>query len=253
MRLKDKVAYITGGASGIGAACARLFATQGAKVAVTDLDLLRAQGVQKELDCPSFAGSVDVTDHEALSASMDAAEAALGPLDILVNSAGITNRHVPAGTHWVDAWQRVMDVNVKGTMLASTLFCERAKAAGHGGAIITLSSIFGQVSRPPVLNQTADGYPHSKGAVLQITRDLAAGNAAAGIRVNCLCPGFIRTPLTEGLSAQPELASALLSLHPMGRFGEADEVAQCALFLASDEASFVTGAILAVDGGYLSV
>jgi NAD(P)-dependent dehydrogenase (short-subunit alcohol dehydrogenase family) len=252
MRLQDKIAYISGGGSGIGAACAELFASEGARVALADLHHDKAKTVADRLAGQHFAGAVDVTSEDSLRTSLDAAEAALGPLDILVNCAGITLRNVPAGTNWVESWQMVMDVNVKGTMLASTLFCERAIAAKRPGAIVTLSSIFGQVGRPSVLNTPGDPYPHSKGAVIQITRDMAIGTAANGIRVNCLCPGFIRTPLTAALSAQPELEAQLVDRHPMGRLGEAHEVARCALFLVSDDASFVTGAVLAVDGGYLA-
>ena len=129
MRLQDKIAYISGGGSGIGAACAELFASEGARVALADLHHDKAKTVADRLAGQHFAGAVDVTSEDSLRTSLDAAEAALGPLDILVNCAGITLRNVPAGTNWVESWQMVMDVNVKGTMLASTLFCERAIAA----------------------------------------------------------------------------------------------------------------------------
>ena len=256
MRLAGKVAYITGGASGIGAACARIFAREGASVAVVDRDAGAARALADELraaGASAVTDTVNVTDREAVEASMAGAADALGELSILVNSAGITARNLPQENDWLKRWEAVMEVNVKGTVVASAIFCERAAASGQGGAIVNLSSIYGQVARPPALNLGPDGYTHSKGAVLQITRDFAIGNVAHKVRVNCLCPGFIRTPMTAGLRDMPEMDDTLVSLHPMGRLGEADEVANCALFLASDEASFVTGAILPVDGGYLAV
>lgn len=256
MRLAGKVAYLTGGASGIGAACARIFAREGAAIAVVDQDAAAAQALVEELQASgasATADTLDVTDREAVEASMARAAKTLGELTILVNSAGITARNVSDENDWLKRWEAVMQVNVKGTVIASVAFCERAEASRQGGAIINLSSIYGQVARPPDFNRGPDGYTHSKGAVLQVTRDFAVGNVRHNVRVNCLCPGFIRTPLTEALRETPAVQETLVSLHPMGRLGEADEVANCALFLASDEASFVTGAILPVDGGYLAV
>jgi len=257
MRLQDKVAFITGGASGIGAVCAALFAREGAAVAVTDINEDAAATVARtvrEGGGKAMSGAVDVTSESAVRDRFEQAENGLGPVDILVNSAGITGRHVPEGTPWLQAWEMVMDINLKGTVIASAIFCEKARLRGSAGAIINLSSIFGQVARPELLNSgQPDPYTHSKGAVLQVTRDLAVGNAAHGIRVNCLCPGFIRTPLTIGLREQPDIEQALVARHPMRRLGDPDEVAKAALFLASDDASFITGAALPVDGGYLAV
>ena len=256
MRLAGKVAYITGGASGIGAACARSFAREGAAIAVADQNVANAEALVDELrvgGANATADAVDVTDREAVQASMARAAKSLGELTELINSAGITARNLPDENDWLKRWEAVMRVNVKGTVVASVAFCERAEASRQGGAIVNLSSIYGQVARPQALNLGPDGYSHSKGAVLQITRELAVGNAKHNVRVNCLCPGFIRTPLTDGLRVTPGVEDTLISLHPMGRLGEAQEVANCALFLVSDEASFVTGAILPVDGGYLAV
>lgn len=256
MRLAGKVAYLTGGASGIGAACARIFAREGAAIAVVDQDAAAAEALADELragGANALADTVDVTDREAIEASMARAAGSLGELTVLVNCAGITARNLPDENDWLKRWEAVMRVNVKGTVIASAAFCERAEASRQGGAIINLSSIYGQVARPAALNLGPDGYTHSKGAVLQITRDFAIGNVKHNVRVNCLCPGFIRTPLIKGLRETGGMEETLVSLHPMGRLGEAEEVANCALFLASDEASFVTGAILPVDGGYLAV
>lgn len=257
MRLQDKTAFITGGASGIGAVCAELFAGEGAAVAVVDINGEAAAQVADTL-CrgggKAVHGAVDVTSESAIRERFSQVEDELGPVDILINSAGITGRHVPEGTPWLQAWQTVMDINLKGTVIASAVFCEKARERGSGGAVVNLSSIFGQVARPELLNSgQPDPYTHSKGAVVQVTRDLAVGNAVHGIRVNCLCPGFIRTPLTIGLREQPDIEQALVARHPMRRLGDPVEVAKAALFLVSDDASFITGAALPVDGGYLAV
>ena len=257
MRLQDKTAFITGGASGIGAVCAELFAGEGAAVAVVDINgEAAAQGADTLCRGGGKAvhGAVDVTSESAIRERFSQVEDELGPVDILINSAGITGRHVPEGTPWLQAWQTVMDINLKGTVIASAVFCEKARERGSGGAVVNLSSIFGQVARPELLNSgQPDPYTHSKGAVVQVTRDLAVGNAVHGIRVNCLCPGFIRTPLTIGLREQPDIEQALVARHPMRRLGDPVEVAKAALFLVSDDASFITGAALPVDGGYLAV
>ena len=256
MRLANRNALITGGASGIGAACARIFLEEGASVALLDQNDASLQSLSADLRASTNGGvhveAVDVTDAEAVAAAMGAASEALGSFDILVNCAGITMRNLPSETPWLEAWQTVMDVNVKGTVIASTLFCERAHAAGHGGAIINLASIYGQVGRPGIIAASPDPYTHSKGAVMQVTRDFAIAHAPRGIRVNSICPGFIETPMTSGLRDDAEMQAGLTALHPMARLGKPEEVARCALFLASDEASFVTGAALPVDGGYLA-
>ena len=250
MRLQNKTALVTGAASGIGAACVALFKAEGARVAGVDLntEALSALG-----DTLEFSQRLDVTDKVAVDATVDAVAEKFGGIDILVNCAGITTRHVPKGMSWEDGWQLVMDVNVKGTLLISAAVMVVQRRTATGGAIVNLSSIYGQVARPPFLAGLPDPYTHSKGAVLQMTRDLAVSGAPDRIRVNALCPGFISTPLTIGLRENAQVNAQLLSMHPLGRLGEADEVARCALFLASDDASFVTGTSLAVDGGYLAI
>ena len=250
MRLLNKTALVTGAASGIGAACVTLFKAQGARVAGVDLNTAGLAALGDALD---FSQSLDVTDKAAVDATVDAVVAQFGRIDILINCAGITTRHVPQGMSWEEGWQLVMDVNVKGTLLISAAVMAMQRGDAKGGAIVNLSSIYGQVARPPLLAGPPDPYTHSKGAVLQMTRDLAVSGAPDRIRVNALCPGFINTPLTIGLRENEPINTALQALHPLGRLGEAVEVAQCALFLASDEASFVTGAALAVDGGYLAI
>ncbi|MDX1434962.1 MAG: SDR family oxidoreductase, partial [Gammaproteobacteria bacterium] len=175
-------------------------------------------------------------------------------LDVLVNSAGITRRHVPADADFEEAWDKVMAVNLKGTLLMCHAAVEVMRAQG-GGAIVNLSSIMGHVTYPDYLG-LSDGfnpYPHSKGGVLQLTRDLAVHHARAGIRANAVCPGFVYTPLTRGITQNNQLHETVQRLQPMGRLGEPEEIAHAILFLASDEASYVNGAALTVDGGYTAV
>jgi NAD(P)-dependent dehydrogenase (short-subunit alcohol dehydrogenase family) len=252
MRLAGKTALITGAASGIGAACATIFRAEGARLAGVDLN---AEAMESLGDALEIRQALDVTDKAAVDAMIDSIASTFGQIDILINSAGITARNVPKEWSWDQIWQKVMDVNVKGTLLASAAVMDLQRKQQRGGSIVNFSSIYGQVARPALLSTGGipDPYTHSKGAVLQMTRDLAMSGAADNIRVNALCPGFIETPMTSGLRQDNEMNQGLVELHPMGRLGTADEVARCALFLASDESSFVTGTTLAVDGGYLAV
>ena len=252
MRLAGKTALVTGAASGIGAACAKLFKSEGARVAGVDLN---TDTMAPLADTLEISRALDVTDKPAVDAMIATIAEAFGHIDILINSAGITARNVPGDLPWDQIWQKVMDVNVKGTLLPSAAVMALQRKGDRGGAIVNFSSIYGQVARPALLatGGIPDPYTHSKGAVLQMTRDLAVSGAADNIRVNALCPGFIETPMTSGLRQDNAMNQGLVELHPMGRLGTADEVAQCALFLASDESSFVTGTTLAVDGGYLAV
>ncbi len=252
MRLQDKIALITGGGSGIGEASAELFAHEGAAVAVCDLNIGAAEAVSKRIKDSggrSVALEADVTVREDVERVVGNVVDEFGGLDILVNSAGVSDRAAPPSYDIDQTWQWVMDVNVKGTLLPTRVALEAMRVSG-GGSIINLSSIYGLVGRTEWLGDGFSAYAHSKGAVLQITRDLAVKTAREGIRVNALCPGFAHTNLTTGLRQNPELLARMEDAHPMGRLGEAVEIANCALFLASDESSFVTGAALSVDGGY---
>lgn len=252
MRLAGKVALVTGGASGIGEASAVLFAREGAAVAVCDISTEGASRVASRIEADggrALAVTGDVSARADVERMVAETVTHFGNLDILVNSAGVTVRTSPPGLDWEGMWDRVMAVNLKGTYMMCKVAGEEMRTSG-GGSIINLSSIYGLVGRPAFLGDGLDPYTHSKGAVVQLTREFGVSLAKEGVRVNCLCPGFANTALTAALRENPDLLSRLESLHPMGRLAEPEEIASAALFLASDEASFVTGAALAVDGGY---
>jgi NAD(P)-dependent dehydrogenase (short-subunit alcohol dehydrogenase family) len=214
-----KTIVITGGASGIGAATVEKLRSQGARVIVLD----RAEA--------------DVSDEEQVKAFFDGIE---GPIHGLVNSAGIAVRKTVAEQD-VESWDRVMAVNVKGAYLCSKF----ALAKMQGGAIVHLSSVVGLTG---VRNRSA--YSTSKGAIVALTRNMAMDFAPRGVRVNCVCPGFTRTPFTAALLSDPVKEAKLLALHPLGRLGEAADIANAIAFLLSEEAAWITGQTLAVDGGF---
>ena len=244
MRLASRHALITGGASGIGLATARLFLAAGAKVALLDRDARALARVAGELGVPGIP--VDVADAEATAAAVDAAATELGALDAVVNAAGISRVASPTETTPA-LWREVMAVNLDGPFHVCRAAIPHLRRAG-GGSIVNLASAAGLVPRA---NYSA--YGASKGGLVMLTRCLALDLAADGIRVNAICPGAILTPMVEAtLAAQPDPANAeraFLARYAMGRFGTAEEVAQAVVFLTSGEASYVTGAALGVDGG----
>ena len=252
MRLKDKVAIVTGAASGIGEATALLFAEHGASVVASDID---RQGAEKtaaaivERGGESIPVQGNVADTDEALAIVQGAVRAYGALHILVNSAGITARSLPSSMHQEEVWDRVIEVNLKGTYLMALHAVPEMERAG-GGSIVNLGSIMSVVGYPPSWKSGFNPYPVSKGGVLQFTRNLAIDMASKNIRVNCLGPGFTETPLTRSLTDDPDMKAALEAKHPMGRLGTPEDIAYAALFMASDEASFMTGSYLPVDGGY---
>jgi NAD(P)-dependent dehydrogenase (short-subunit alcohol dehydrogenase family) len=250
MRLKDKVAIVTGGASGIGKATTTKFIDEGAQVTAIDTNAEALEALGRDYPTVhSIQG--DVTGRSDTERMVAQTIDRFGRLDCLVNSAGISPRGLDPKADFEARWDAVFEVNVKGTMLMSHAVVDSMRSNG-GGAIINLGSIMSLVGYPTSL-PLSDGfnpYPMSKGAVSQFTRDMAVRYAGENIRVNVLCPGFIYTALTESVTSDPEIHETLRKLHPMGRMGDAAEVANVAAFLASDEASFVTGAVWTVDGGY---
>jgi len=236
-RLEDKVCVITGAASGIGATSARLFAEEGAKVVGVDL----ATDAEGELTIQA-----DVTDEDQVRGMYERAKEEFGRIDVLFNNAGInpTDDGSVVETS-VEAWQRVQDVNVKSVFLC----CKHGiphLLDGGGGSVINTAS-FVAVMGAAV---SQGSYTASKGAVLSLSRELGVEFARRNVRVNALCPGPVNTPLLRELFAEDERKAQRRLVHlPMGRFAEAEEIARAALFLASDDSSYVTASTFLVDGG----
>ena len=239
-RLEGKVCVITGAASGIGAESARVFAAEGARVAGVDL----AEGAEGEL-----ALVADVTDEDQVREMYERVSAELGRIDVLFNNAGINpNDDASALETDLDAWQRVQDVNVRSVFLCCKHGIPHLLSAGGGSVINTASFVAVMGAAVSQISYTA-----SKGAVLALSRELGVEFARRGVRVNALCPGPVNTPLLQELYATDPVAAQRRLVHiPMGRFGEAREIANAAVFLASDESSFVTASTFLVDGGLSS-
>jgi NAD(P)-dependent dehydrogenase (short-subunit alcohol dehydrogenase family) len=246
MRLKDKVAVITGGALGIGRATARLFASEGAAVVLGDIDAVVAEKVAREITengGKATALAVDVGDGGQVTAFVDNAVAHFGRLDVMVANAGIAHS-APFLEHPEAQWHRVLRVNLTGVFLTCQAAARHMVKQG-GGRIVTIASInaFRGV-------ENLVGYNAAKAGVVELTKTMAVELAQHGITVNAIAPAQIDTRLTRTL---PEDArQRRVDRIPLGRFGEPDEVAKAALFLASDDARYVTGHTLAVDGGYLA-
>ena len=246
MRLKDKVAIITGGASGIGKATAILFAEHGAKIVVADIDEHGAnQTVANIRDVGNEAVYVqtDVTISDNTERMVQETVSNYGKLDILLSSAGIAMR-LPVADLPEEDWHRCLNVNLTGVYLCAKAAIPAMQKNG-GGSIINMSSIYGLVGA-----DVRAVYVASKGGVTNLTRGMALDYAEDNIRVNCICPGFVETPLVAGVVKTPEEYRNLADKHPMRRLAQAEEIAYGALYLASDESAFVTGIALPIDGGY---
>ena len=247
MRLGGKVALISGGARGIGAATARLFAREGARVVIGDLLEAEGRRVEAELSAPgghALYVPLDVTSESAWERAVAAAVGRFGRLDVLVNNAGIGGAGRLEETRLED-WNRVMDVNAKGVFLGTRAAIPALRQAG-GGSIVNISSQLGLVG----MDDSSPQYQASKGAVRLLTKLTALQYAKERIRANSVHPGPIITPMTEGRRADPTIFARMTSRIPLGRYGEAEEVAYGVLYLASDESRFVTGSELVIDGGW---
>jgi NAD(P)-dependent dehydrogenase (short-subunit alcohol dehydrogenase family) len=247
MRLEGKVAMISGGARGMGAVEARLFAKEGAKVVIADI--LEDEGRKLEAEIATAGGKalfvrLDVTSESAWQDAVATAVRCFGTLDVLVNNAGISGRGKVEDTTAED-WDKVMEVNAKGVFLGTKAAIPAMRQAG-GGSIINISSQLGLVGT----DHSSPQYQASKGAVRLLTKATAIQYAKEGIRVNSVHPGPIVTPMTEAARADPERYQMMLSRIPMGRYGQPEEVAYGVLYLASDESAYMTGSELVIDGGW---
>lgn len=248
MRLKEKIAIVTGAGSGIGEATALTFAKEGARVVVADVvdsagndtvEQIRAAGGD------SIYIRADVTSADDIQGMVSATISNYGKLDVLFNNAGIAMRLAVADLPEED-WDRCIAINLKGAYLGSK-YAIPAMITNGGGSIINTASIYGIVGG---LNRAA--YVASKGGIVNLTRGMALDYAKNNIRVNCICPGFTDTPIIQNIVETPDRYKALVDQHPLGRLAKPLDIAFGALYLASDESAFVTGIALPIDGGYTS-
>jgi NAD(P)-dependent dehydrogenase (short-subunit alcohol dehydrogenase family) len=250
LRLAGKVAMITGAAGSMGAVEARLFAKEGAKVVVADVLQEEGRAVVGEIAAAGGEAcfvALDVTNEGAWQEAVTTAVATYGKLDILVNNAGISGSS-GGDLMATDAWNRLMEINAKGTFLGVKHAAAAMQQSG-GGAIVNISSISGFAGQA----HSHMGYNASKGAVRLLTKSAAVQYAKDGIRVNSVHPGLMPPMRTSVTSADPEFRAQRFTQIPLGREGQPEEVAYAVLFLASDEASYITGTELVVDGGYLAL
>lgn len=244
-RLAGKVALITGANSGIGAATAKLFIREGARVIATDIS------VDAVHDLADAASEVlicrhDVSNPESWDDVVAAAIGRFGRIDVLVNCAGITGGAPAIEQVSLESWQKVLDVNLTGPFLGIQRVVPHMR--GRGGSIVNIASISGVIG-----NARASGYTASKGGIRALTSGAAIELAGEKIRVNTIHPGYIETQMTAGYRADPAIRRMMVSQTPIGRLGQPDDIAFAALYLASDEASFVTGAEFFIDGGMTAI
>ncbi len=245
--LKDKVAIVTGGGSGIGRATSELFAKEGAKIVVSDIDEKKGNDVVAAITKAGGeaifvkADTSSATDNENL---VKKAVEKFGGLHIAVNNAGIGGPLGLTGDYPIDGWEKVIDINLSGVFYGMRYQIPAMLKSG-GGSIVNLASILGNTG-----TKQSPAYVAAKHGVVGLTKAAALEYASQGVRVNSIGPGYIKTPLLDMLD--DETMKALVGLHPIGRLGEANEVGELALFLASPKASFVTGGYYPVDGGYLA-
>ena len=245
MRLKDKVAIVTGAASGMGAATAKLFAAEGAKVVLTDILEEDGEALATEIGGDARFHKLDVTSETNWNALVSETLSIFGRIDVLINNAGVSGSHPDVLN--TDTWDEQMNVNARGVFLGLRAVIPKMQEAG-GGSIVNISSISGLTGQKFVHM----GYNAAKGAVRLATKAAAVQFARDGIRVNSVHPGLMPAMRTSMMSADPEVRRKMINAVPMGREGRVEEVAHDNLFLASDDASYITGIEVPVDGGFVA-
>jgi NAD(P)-dependent dehydrogenase (short-subunit alcohol dehydrogenase family) len=250
MELQGKVGLVTGGTSGIGRDAAVLFAKAGAKVVVAGrreaegketIDLIRAAGGA------GLFVKTDVSKAAEVQTLVQKTVEKFGRLDVAFNNAGIEGPWIPVAEQSEEDWDRVIDINLKGTWLCLKYEIQQMLKQGSGGAIVNMASVAGLMG-----SAGAATYCASKHGVMGLTKAAALENARSGIRINVVCPAVIETPMAERAFAEPETNKWVLGLHPIGRFGKPKEISEAVVWMCSDRASFMTGQSLVLDGGFLA-
>jgi len=248
MNLENKVVVITGAGSGIGEACASQFAKNGAMVVIADIDLKKAQEVARKLsgqNGKTQAIKMDVTDYDEVESALQKIVDSYGQIDIMVNNAGIMNQlRAPTADHTFDDWDRVIAINQTGVFYCLRSSLKHMMNQGHG-RIVNIASLAGLKASGHNL-----AYSASKFAVVGMTKSAAMEYAPYNIRINAVCPSYTQTPMLDSVvEKQPGIDKKLLRFVPMGRFAEADEIADAVLWLSSDQSKFITGQTITIDGG----
>jgi NAD(P)-dependent dehydrogenase (short-subunit alcohol dehydrogenase family) len=245
MSLEGRVALVTGAGRGLGEAYARRLAREGARVVVSDVDLDGMERVAESIGADAFPWAIDVTSWESVRDGARAVEQAIGPVDALVNNAGVsrTARSEELPEEW---WDLVIDVNLSGTWRCSQVFGRRMVELGRG-AIVNIGSAYSEIG-----NGGRVAYAATKTGVIGLTRVLGVEWAPLGVRVNAVLPGYIDTPMTQVTMTTGAAREQLVDRIPAGRLGDGDEVAKTVAFLLSDDAAYITGATVRVDGGHLA-
>lgn len=244
-----KVAVVTGAASGIGRTSAQFYAREGARVTVSDIDEVGGQETVRLIEAAggeAFFVKTDVSDPANCEALVGRTVEKYGRLDYACNNAGIGGEQNPTADYSLEGWQKVIGVNLSGVFYCMKYEIPAMLATG-GGAIVNMASILGQVSFA-----TAPAYVAAKHGVVGLTKNAAVEYASVGVRINAVGPAFIKTPMIARLEEDVDTLNLIVSLHPIGRLGTPEEVAELVVWLSSERASFVTGAYYSVDGGYLA-